>query len=155
MRWRTKQRIPSIRPRRPGMTQTIKGFQFQDADIMLICSDGTTFRVHKSTLAKRSPVFEDMCVFGSEAPDGSEGTPTQRNLELSSDLQVVELTETAEVLEQLLVYLYANQDEEIKLKKSTTYLPPLEEFQRVSRIFEASCKYEVESAQVAAADALR
>ena len=137
------------------MTQTTKGFQFQDADIMLICSDGTTFRVHKSMLAKRSPVFEDMFVFGNEPPDNSQGTLTQRNSKLSSDLQVVELTETAEVLEQLLVYIYANQDEEIKLKKSTTYIPPLEEFQRVSRIFEVACKYEVESAQAAAADTMR
>jgi hypothetical protein len=137
------------------MTPTIKAFQFQDADIMLIGSDGITFRVHKSTLAKHSPVFEDMFVFGSEPPDSSEGTPTQRNSGLSSDLQAVELTETAGVLEQLLVYIYASQDEEIKLKKSTTYIPPLEEFQQVSRIFEASCKYEVESAQAAAADALR
>jgi len=134
------------------MTQTTKEFQFQDADIMLLCSDGITFRVHKSTLAKSSPVFEDMFVFSSEPPDSSEGGLTQRDSKLSSDPQVVELTETAEVLEQLLNYIYASQDE---LKKSTTYMPPLEEYQRVSRIFEASCKYEVESAQVAAAGALR
>jgi len=122
---------------------------------MLVCSDGTTFRVHKSTLAKRSPVFEDMFLFGTGPPNSPEGITTQRSSKLSSDLQVVELTETAEVLEQLLVYIYANQDEEIKLKKSTTYIPPLEEYQRVSRIFEASCKYEVENAQAATADALR
>jgi len=137
------------------MTQTTKGFQFQDADIILVCSDGVTFRVHKSTLAKSSPVFDDMFVFGNEPPDSSEGGPTQQNLKLSSDPQVVELTETADVLEQLLNFIYANQDEEIKLTKSTTYIPPLEEYQRVSRIFEASCKYEVENAQAAATDALR
>ena len=137
------------------MTQTTKVFQFQDADIILMCSDGVTFRVHKSTLAKSSSVFDDMFIFGSESPDSSEGGPTQQNSELSSDLQVVELTETSDVLEQLLYFIYASQDEEIKLKKRTVYIPPLEEYQRVSRIFEASCKYEVENAQIAAADALR
>jgi hypothetical protein len=54
--------------RKPRMTQTTKGFQFQDADIILMCSDGVTFRVHKSTLAKSSPVFDDMFMFGSEPP---------------------------------------------------------------------------------------
>jgi hypothetical protein len=137
------------------MTQETKDFQYQDADIMLVCSDGITFRVHKSTLARSSPVFEDMFVFGSEPPESSEGGPAQRNSKLSSDLQMVELTETAEVLEQLLYFIYAGQDEETKLKKSTTYMPPLEEYQQVSQIFEVSCKYEVETAQVAAADALR
>jgi len=122
---------------------------------MLVCSDGVTFRVHKSTLAKCSPVFDDMFMFGSEPPDSSEGGPTQQKTKLSSDPQVVELTETADVFEQLLNFIYAGQDEEIKLKKSTTYIPPREECQRVSRIFEASCKYEVESAQAAGAEALR
>lgn len=137
------------------MTQSTKEFQFQDADIMLVCSDGVTFRVHKSTLAKSSPVFEDMFVFGSNALDNFEGGPAQRNSKLSSDPQMVELTETAEVLEQLLNFIYASQNEDIRLKRSQTYIPPLEEYQWVSRIFEASCKYEVESAQTAAADALR
>ena len=137
------------------MSQTAKEFQFQDADIMIVCGDGVTFRVHKSTLAKGSAVFDDMFMFGSEPPDSSEGGPTQQNSDLSSDLQVVELMETADVLEQLLIFIYASQGEEIKLKKSTTYTPPLKEYQRVSRIFEASCKYEVENAQAATADALR
>jgi hypothetical protein len=148
-----KQGLGSLR--KPRMTQTTKEFQFQDADIRLVCTDGVTFHVHKSTLAKSSPVFEDMFMFGSQPPDSSEGGAVQQNSKLSSDLQVVELTETADVLEQLLNFIYASQDEEIKLKKSSTYIPPLEEYQRVSRIFEASCKYEVESAQAAAAEALR
>ena len=137
------------------MTQTAKEFQFQDADIMIVCSDGVAFRVHKSTLAKGSPVFEDMFMFGNEPPNSSEGVPTRQKSNLSSDLQVVELMETADVLEQLLKFIYASQGEEIKLKKSTTYVPPLKEYQGVSRIFEASCKYEVENAQAATADALR
>jgi BTB/POZ domain len=137
------------------MTQTTKKFQFQDADIMLVCSDGITFHVHKSTLAKNSPVFEDMLVVGSEPPDHSEGSLAQQNSKLSCGLQRVNLTETAEVLEQLLEFIYAGQDEEEKLGKCTTYIPPLEEYQRVSQIFEASCKYEVESAQAAAAETLR
>jgi hypothetical protein len=71
----------------------------------------------------------------------------------------VELTEGSDTLEDLLHFIYdtdmVKPDTMLLFSKSHRYTSPLDEYQRLSALFEASCKYEVESAQRAVVDALQ
>jgi hypothetical protein len=67
----------------------------QDADVVLLSSDGVPFRVHKSILSTSSPFFHDMFTL-HQPPDN----------ELVDGLPAVHLSEDAESLQCLVSVLY-------------------------------------------------
>lgn len=136
-------------------------FIFADSDLHVQASDGITFHVHKKRMSLASPVFADMLSFPSPAlgkhvehdSDDPKASPS-RSLNAS-----VELTESSDTLEDLLHFIYdtdmVKPDTMLLFNKSHRYTSPLDEYQRLSALFEASCKYEVEAAQRAVVDALQ
>lgn len=127
-------------------------FTFADADLQIVSSDGISFFVHKSRMARNSHVFADM--FDLPAPvtkDSSSST--------LSEIACVDLTESSTTLEDLLHFVYQTEKVDpatmLLFKRVQHYTSPLEEFQRFSSLFEASCKYEIDPAQQACAKALQ
>ena len=68
-------------------------FDDADADVIFRSSDGVEFRLYKNAIAKASPVFRDMFTL----PDGPA---------LTTEPQVVPLTEDADTLERLFRLCY-------------------------------------------------
>ncbi|EKM51012.1 uncharacterized protein PHACADRAFT_262958, partial [Phanerochaete carnosa HHB-10118-sp] len=70
-------------------------FDIAHADVILRSSDSKDFPMYKVDLARSSPVFETM--FSLPQPDLSDSQS-----ELESGLPIIELSETADVLQVLL-----------------------------------------------------
>lgn len=139
-------------------------FFFQDYDLEITSSDGILFHVHKQRMSQCSPVFADM--FSMPTPSASATTTLERKLNGTNDnaddkkrsVATVELTESSDTLEDLLHFVY--ETDQVKpgsitlFDRKQRFMPPIEEYQRFSALFEASCKYEIETAQTAAVTGL-
>lgn len=130
----------------------MNSFIFLDADLHLTSSDGITYHVHKNRMSQ-SPVFADMFSLPT-LEDDNESDEISR---LSG--KSVELTESSETLDQLLHFIYdtdmVKPEKMLLFDSSKRYTSPLDQYQRLAALFEAACKYEVESAQRASVDALQ
>lgn len=140
------------------MTTTMNSFIFLDADLHITSSDGITYHVHKNRMSQ-SPVFADMFSLPTPTEDDVNALHDSDEKSRLSGGTSVELTESSETLEQLLHFIYDTE----MVKPDTMMLfdnskrrftSPLDEYQRLAALFEAACKYEVESAQRAVVDAL-
>lgn len=123
-------------------------FVYSDSDLVIAASDGVVFHVHKKRMSLASPVFADM--FSLAEPGNDKRDPVQAS---------VELTETSDTLEDLLHFIYETDkvkpDAKALFNDSKRIISPLEQYQRLSSLFEAACKYEIDSAQRAVEDALQ
>ncbi|KAL0956165.1 hypothetical protein HGRIS_002325 [Hohenbuehelia grisea] len=104
-------------------------FAADDSDISLCSCDGTIFKVHRINLKMHSDIFADAEAISS-SPDSaaSESSSTSK-----PNREVVSLSETAEVLEVLLQYMYRQPPPELSEL----------DFKTVSAVAEASEKYGV------------
>ena len=97
-----------------------------DADIILRSSDQVNFRVHKSVLALSSPFFKDLLLL-----------PQPRDEEVVDGLQVVQLSEDADLLYSLVSFLYP----------VTPVMPQAGSYERVFALLAACQKYDMVSIQ--------
>ena len=97
-----------------------------DADIILRSSDQVNFRVHKSVLALSSPFFKDLL-----------SLPQPRDEEVVDGLQVVHLSEDADLLCSLVSFLYP----------VPPVMPQAGSYERVFALLAACQKYEMVSIQ--------
>ncbi|KAJ6589476.1 hypothetical protein B0H19DRAFT_1303739 [Mycena capillaripes] len=101
--------------------QTSSRFCAPDADISILSSDGVLFKVHRKNLEVHSDIFAD-------AANATRSEP--------GDVEIVHLTETAEVLELLLQYMYRQRQPYLGDVKFATF----------ANLAEAAEKYMVYSA---------
>jgi hypothetical protein len=135
-------------------------FVYSDSDLHIASSDGISFHVHKKRMSLASPVFADMFSFPTPDPVECAATPTVTLKETPRRTEAsVELTESSGTLEDLLHFIYdtdkVKPDTMLLFNESRRYTSPLDQYQRLASLFEAACKYEVESAQRAVVDALQ
>lgn len=109
-------------------------FDIAHADVILRSSDGKNFPMYKVDLARSSPIFESM--FSLPQPEDNAQD------ELENGLPVVELTETANVLNVLLRFY---------MPRPT---PVLADLAMTVRVLEGARKYEIDSAFSASCKAL-
>lgn len=98
-------------------------------------------------------------MFSFPAPDHVDHVPSTNIKEISRKEASVELTESSDTLEDLFHFIYdtdqVKPDTMLLFNQSKRYMSPLEQYGRLSALFEAACKYEVDSAQRAVVDALQ
>lgn len=103
------------------MTRSAYEFDSPDADLVLVTCEATRrFHVHRSILSIASPFFHDMFSLPQKQPH----TP-------NDDTPEVQMTETEQVLEALLRFIYPVED------------PHISSLTELSRILEAAVKYEM------------
>lgn len=107
--------------RRPYRTMQYS-FDAPAADVVLRAQDGTQFRVFRQILVTASPFFHLM--FSLPQPSS----------ELASDIPVIDVSESADVLDALLRLVYPVVD------------PPLDTLDAVSDVLDAAMKYDMPAA---------
>jgi hypothetical protein len=103
----------------------------QPADVILLTSDGVSLRVHKCLLAVASSIFQQMFSLPQPGPDSK-----------ADSLPSVEVTETSEVMTELLQFIYPNfdsDDPEFWFPKG----PDDEALWRLDKVYVAADKYEM------------
>ncbi|OBZ74921.1 hypothetical protein A0H81_05180 [Grifola frondosa] len=103
-------------------------FDRADADIIIRSSDGVDFRVHKTTLAMSSPLFDGMFNVPQPATLADEDTHPE------SGLPLLRFTEDHQTLDSLLRLCYP------------LVIPVLEDLGDVSAVLEAAKKYHIDCA---------
>lgn len=113
------------------VTTVTRLFDDEDADLVLISSDGSHFRVHKFILGKTSSFFRDMFTIPTPLDDNDGGPPE------------VPLAEPANIVEAFLRICYA--------KKRLRNIP----FEDIAALYEVGRKYDMEGVVDAALEMAR
>ena len=104
------------------MAPSLAPFDAADADLTLRTPDGVTFQVYSRILAVASPIFHDM--FKIPQPDADKNT----------SMPVVDISESSEVMDALLRFIYPIED------------PPMKTLSMLSDVLAAADKYNMVSA---------
>jgi hypothetical protein len=111
----------------PIVTLTKPPFDKPNADIILRSSDNVDFRVFRQLLIISSPIFERML----SSPQPAE---TESYLSSQDGLPVIQLSESSEVLEALLMFCYPRWSAK----------PELDTLEEIKSVLEAAIQYDME-----------
>jgi len=106
-------------------TSTVPRFDVQKADIILRSADNVDFKMFRSLLSFASPFFDGMFSLPSPPPEGN-------NDDMKDGLPVVQLSESSETVENLLLFCHP------------WCAPVLQNLQEVQTILGAATKYDMQ-----------